>query len=99
MSCTQVGLPLYMPGWCAQEAETWVRYRHAAVRKGPGLNHLQRLRSVSMRLSASSARQPRIVTNDNRRRKPYQFLVFLRALSASPRLCGEEHFRTEAELR
>jgi hypothetical protein len=51
MPCTQVGLPLYMPGWCAQEAETWVRYRHAAVRKGPGLNHLQRLRSVSMRVS------------------------------------------------
>jgi hypothetical protein len=28
-----------------------VGYRHAAVRKGPGLNHPQRLRSVSMFVS------------------------------------------------
>jgi hypothetical protein len=51
MPCTQVGLPLYTPGWCADEAETWVGYRRPAVRKGPGLNRLQRLRSVSMRVS------------------------------------------------
>ena len=76
-----------------------VGYRHAAVRKGPGLNHLQKLRRVSMRVSLLPPRANPDCHKLRPMQKAISVLVFLSALSASPHLCGEEHFRSEAEPR
>jgi hypothetical protein len=100
MSPTQVGLPPFRPGWTAEGAETWwaiatqrcVKFPASTIRKG--------FAASALRVSLLLARQSRgIVTNYDRCRKPYQCWSSSALLSAAPRLCGEEHFRPEAEPR